>query len=158
MNSEIAVTKELVEIQADHRSSSAVIQCLFEKLHRRQYVKNCYLEAVLKREKEYPTGLPLLKTGVAIPHAGSEHVLKPAVAVSILKNPVVFNMMGSPDIKINVDIVLMLAISDPQKQLSMLQCLMNIFQDEQAMDALRYAESKEAIVSLLTGYMLVPRK
>ncbi|WNS81027.1 PTS sugar transporter subunit IIA [Domibacillus sp. DTU_2020_1001157_1_SI_ALB_TIR_016] len=151
MDSHITLTKQLIELQANHRSSSAVIEHLFEKLHTHQYVKESFLEAVLKREEIYPTGLPLSKMGVAIPHTDSEHVLKPAIAVSVLQNPVVFNMMGSPDTQISVDIVLMLAISDPKKQLAMLQRLMNVFQDEQAMEAIKNAEAEEKIVELLNN-------
>ena len=155
MDSHITLTKQLIELQSDHSSSSAVIERLFEKLHAHQYVKESFLEAVLKREEVYPTGLPLAKTGVAIPHTDSEHVLKPAIAVSILKNPVIFSMMGSPDTKINVDIVLMLAISDPQKQLSMLQHLMNVFQDEQAMEAIKNVKTEEKIVQLLNDKLQI---
>lgn len=153
MSSQIELTAQLIELQADHVSSEEVMKRLFEKLHSQQYVKESFLGAVVEREKVYPTGLPLAKTGVAIPHTDSEHVLKPAIAVSVLKKPVVFRMMGSPEIEIDVEMVLMLAISDPQKQISMLQRLMNVFQDEMAMEIIKKASTEEEIVQLLNNHL-----
>lgn len=153
MSSQIELTAQLIELQADHVSSEEVMKRLFEKLHSHQYVKESFLGAVVEREKVYPTGLPLAKTGVAIPHTDSEHVLKPAIAVSVLKKPVVFRMMGSPEIEIDVEMVLMLAISDPQKQISMLQRLMNVFQDEMAMEIIKKASTEEEIVQLLNNHL-----
>lgn len=153
MDNHITLNTQLVELQAEHESSEDVIRHLFEKLHSLHYVKESYLEAVLEREKEYPTGLPLTKTGVAIPHTDSEHVLKPTIAISVLNKPVTFSVMGSPDTKIDVEIVLMLAISDPQKQILMLQRLMAIFQDEQAMEVIKSAQREEEVVNLLMNQL-----
>lgn len=153
MDSRIALNTKLVELQAEHKSSEEVIRHLFEKLHSLHYVKASYLEAVLDREKVYPTGLPLAKTGVAIPHTDSEHVLKPSIAISVLDKPISFSVMGSPDTKVDVEIVLMLAISDPKKQIVMLQRLMAVFQDEQAMEAIKSAQREEDVVDLLMNQL-----
>lgn len=153
MDSHIILNTSLVEIKAEHGSSEEVIRHLFEKLYSFRYVKESYLEAVLDREKVYPTGLPLAKMCVAIPHTDSEHVLKPSVAISILDKPITFSMMGSPNTKIEVEIVLMLAISNPQNQILMLQRLMDVFQNEQLMEAIKNAKQEEEVVNLLINQL-----
>lgn len=153
MTNRITLDNQLVELRGNYVSSQDVIRSLFEKLYSLQYVKESYLEAVLHREIVYPTGLPLSNTGVAIPHTDSQHVLKPTIGVCILDKPVAFKMMGSPDTVVNVEVVLMLAISDPQKQLAMLQRLMGVFQDEQAMEAIKNAATEEEVVNLLNNQL-----
>ncbi|GLC87153.1 PTS sugar transporter subunit IIA [Lysinibacillus piscis] len=150
MTNETLLTTKLVELQADHPTKEAVITCLAEKLYEQQYVKESYSAAVLAREVIYPTGLPLANTGVAIPHTDSVHVLKPAIAVSMLKNPVSFCVMGSPDSQVEVSMVLMLAISDPESQLELLQRLMGIFQDAETMQLMQEMTTADELVQLLT--------
>ena len=70
---------------------------LAKMLMANNYVHASFAQAVLHRENEFPTGLPTNPVGVAIPHTDIEHVISPAIAVSILANPVQFNEMGNPD-------------------------------------------------------------
>ena len=53
------------------------------------YVKDTYLDAVLQREKEYPTGLDLGDYCIAMPHTFAAHVNEPALAIAKLASPVI---------------------------------------------------------------------
>ncbi len=64
--------------------------------------------AILQREAQFPTGLPVTPYGVAIPHTDGTYVLKPQLAFASLKNPVVFQEMGNRSREIQVTFILCL--------------------------------------------------
>ncbi|WP_422443665.1 PTS sugar transporter subunit IIA [Thermoanaerobacterium sp. DL9XJH110] len=120
-----------------------------EYLHKRGYVKNTFAKAVIEREKIFPTGLKTLDINVAIPHTDAEHVIKPAVLISILPKPISFNLMGESEKEIPVNIVFMLALDNPYNQLLLLQQLMNLFQKEGSLKAILQASDFEESKKLL---------
>ena len=61
------------------------------------YAKESYVDALIAREEEYPTGLDVDGMGVAIPHTSVEHVKKAGIAIAALKQPVTFTQMGTDD-------------------------------------------------------------
>ena len=86
--------RELIEIDLDVKTSHEVIERLSKLLYKGGYVKDSFLDAVIEREKQYATGIPLDPVGIAIPHTDGIHVKKRAVAVGILANPIKFGTMG----------------------------------------------------------------
>ena len=105
----------------------------------------------LNREKEYPTGLPTNGVGVAIPHAEIKYVLKPGIAVATLRTPVKFNVMGNPDEQVDVKLIFMLAIKDPNVQISILKKLVSIFQEEQLLVKLIDIKNEEEFADILNS-------
>ena len=57
--------------------------------------------------------------------------------------------MGSPDETVQAKIVFVLAISEPSKQLVMLEKLMTLFRKEEVMTKLSYMTSYEEAVDVL---------
>ena len=145
----INLDEKVVHLHVLAENSEDVIAKLSEDLKRHHYVKESFLSSILEREKVFPTGLPLATMGVAIPHTDPEHVIRPMISVAVLENPVDFIMMGSENTTVTVEIVLMLAISDPAKQLSLLERLMGVFQNDAAMSQLKYAASAKELVEVL---------
>lgn len=141
--------ERLIWLDVKAETSEEITTILYEKLRELNYVKESFLHAILEREKVYPTGLPLANMGVAIPHTDPEHVISPMISVAVLSNPVKFHMMGSPEMVVDVEVVLMLAISEPSSQLVMLERLMGIFQNEEAMSALKNAKTTQEVTVLL---------
>ncbi|MCC0782014.1 PTS sugar transporter subunit IIA [Clostridioides sp. ES-S-0108-01] len=115
-----------IEVSNNEDALKFLGQHLFDK----QYVKESYIQAVVSREKKYATGLPTEIYGVAIPHTDIVHVNEPGIAIGILDKPVKFIMMGTDDTEIDVKVIFMLAVKEPQEQLQLLEKLMTIFQDE----------------------------
>jgi len=68
-----------------------------------------YADAAVAREADYPTGLPTQPTGVALPHA-DRGVLRPAISVLTLQQPVTFGEMGTGEPRVPVRVVVMLAL------------------------------------------------
>lgn len=141
--------KNLIKLNLRCNTSEDVIKELGSLMKKEGCVKESYVEAVLKREKNHPTGLPSKGISVAIPHTDSSHVEKSAISIGILESPVKFSMMGNENIKLNVEIVFMLAIDDPKAQIKLLQRLMSIFQDEKLLLDLKKSNTEEDVINKL---------
>ena len=129
--------KEIFEINVKNISSKEeALTYLSDKLIEKGIVKESYKEAILNREKVFPTGLQFEKYGIAIPHTDVEHVNKEKIAVMTLENPVSFYQMGTNDVEVSVKVIFMLALKEAHSQLSILQQLIEILQDKEIMERL----------------------
>ncbi len=123
---------------------------LADKLYEKGIVKDTYKEAVIEREKIFPTGLQFSEYGIAIPHTDVEHVKKAQIAVMTLEEPVIFSQMASADIQVPVKIIVMLALKEAHSQLEMLQKIMELLQDSESMNEIqKLQDSKEDKQKLL---------
>ena len=116
------------------------------------YAKETYVDALIEREKEYPTALNVDGYGVAIPHTPVEHTSKTAIAVAILKEPVTFIEMGSDDDEVAVRIVFMLCIAGKPGEhahLDTLQRMMSVIQDTELLEKLQNAANADEIMNLM---------
>ncbi len=108
-----------------------VLRELSRFLHQRGYVKDTYEEAIIKREREVPTGLAVPgRINVAIPHADIEHVNKEALVINIPDKPIKFMRMDDPDSLIDVKLILLLVIKNPDGYVKFLSKLTELFQDD----------------------------
>lgn len=94
------------------------------------YVKESFTKGILEREKELPTGLPTVPYGIAIPHTDGDKVIQSQLAFASLTRPVTFLQMGNAQEEVEVKLIFMMALTDPNDQLQMLQKLMGVFQNE----------------------------
>jgi PTS system galactitol-specific IIA component len=113
----------LMDLQAS--TPDMVLSKLSDHLYAHGFVRDSFKDAVLKREHEFPTGLPS-PIPVAIPHADSMHNLHSALAVAILREPVDFRIMGTDVETEPVQLVFMLTITDPKSQASWLGQLIEL--------------------------------
>lgn len=114
------------------------------------YCKPMFTEAVIHRERLYPTGIQLERIGVAIPHADSEFVIKEAVGFAILEEPVCFQQMGgTPDEEpLAVSMVIMLA-SMGRDHIDLLQCIVSLLQDNVVLDRLLKATEENEMIQII---------
>jgi PTS system galactitol-specific IIA component len=139
-----------VALGIEAESPEQAIRLLAAKLEALGYVKPTYADAVVKREAAMPTGLPLGQAvNVAIPHTDPEHVIRPGVALGVLKTPVDFANMEEPDEAVPVGVVFLLAINDKDKQIDMLQEIMEAIQDPATLGGLARARTADEVRSLL---------
>nr|WP_242704256.1 PTS sugar transporter subunit IIA [Enterococcus sp. 665A] len=138
--------EHLVDLEINEADNFSSLAALANRLEKNQCVNGEFSRAIQDREKEFSTGLPLENVGVAIPHTDSEYVFKQSMAIGILKNPVMFEMMGSPEVLVPVKIIFMLAIKEPKKQLEFLQALIDMFQkDEKVLAIVQAKTATEAV-------------
>lgn len=134
------------------RTAEEVIARLAAKLEAIGAVRPSYLSAVIAREAEIPTGLPLAPDfAVAVPHTDREHVLRPGFAIATLAEPVSFRSMEDPDQELPVRIVFALAITNKNEQIEMLQAVAELLQDSPRIrrmaDAVSVSEICDALES-----------
>lgn len=143
------IKKDLVFSHKSFNTKEETIAFLAGALNKKGVAKDSYQNALLEREKKFPTGLPTGDVKVAIPHADSEHVNESAIAVTTLDSPVSFKNMGDPEEDLKVSIIIMLAIAEPKAQVKMLQNLMSIVQDQNHLTKLlSYKTSNELFLDL----------
>jgi PTS system galactitol-specific IIA component len=129
-----------------------VIQALSQRLFAGGFVHPSYANAVLEREKVFPTGLPTQPLGIAIPHTDPEHVKAGAIAVGILTDPVLFREMGGTDEQwVDAFIVMALAIDEPSSVSTILRSLALAFQDSNFLMSLKESQDAEEVLQLLGG-------
>jgi len=99
-----------VYIHPDVSKKKDILLYLARRLYEEGCVKSSYGRAVLKREKEFPTGLKLEGLyNIALAHAGPEYVYQNAIVVGVLDQPVEFQLMEDSDRTIPVRVVFMFA-------------------------------------------------
>ncbi|WP_373481698.1 PTS sugar transporter subunit IIA [Acetobacterium sp.] len=111
-----------------------------------------FVEAAVERERTFPTGLPT-KIGVALPHTEAKYVLKESISIVTLKNTIVFAGMGNPKESIPVQIVFLLAINNPEKQLRILQTIITIIQNEKMLIKIKDAKEPQIIYNLIKTFL-----
>jgi PTS system galactitol-specific IIA component len=123
----------------------AVITRLADILIARGYVRPSYTQSALERETTCPTGLPTPGLGTAIPHGGAEHTLKPGMAIATLARPVEFRQLGDPDSRVQISIVFLLSVTQPEAQVYLLQSLVEVYKEEASLRRLYGAVDPEDI-------------
>jgi PTS system galactitol-specific IIA component len=148
------ITEDTVFFGIAPESNTEAITILGNKMRSLGYVTEDYTDFALEREKKYPTGLPLLNYGVAIPHTEAEYVIQEKIAVAKLKNPVSFRVMGgSEDKTVQVDLIFMLCIKKGDRQLTLLQNLMDLLSKEEQMDELMNSQNKSDLFEQCKKYL-----
>ena len=130
------------------QSQAEAITQLGGRLQDGGFVKDTWVQAALEREQIFATGLPTPEFGVAIPHADVDHVLRQALAIGVLKQPVMFGEMGSPDRLVPVRIVCALATARSELMVSLLQQLVGLFQNPDLLRQIVAAQSPAEIVEI----------
>jgi PTS system galactitol-specific IIA component len=137
-----------------------IVHELVTSLNQMGYVKTSYEEAIFKREADFPTGLILDGDyNVAIPHAETEHVLKPAIHLAVLNSPVIWENMEDPDEKIPVHLVFLLCIKKPELVVPNLKALAdNVFSKPDIVKYLKTETDEEKVKELLKKLVTVDGK
>lgn len=142
------VEKNCILLDQDVHSFKEVIQLIGAEFEKAEIVKPSYVEAVVAREKVFPTGLAADGHNIAIPHTDPEHVLRPGMGVVVTKEPIEVSMMGSPNIKLQSKIFFPLAMEHPKKQLDLLRQLMNVFKTKEDLDTISSATTPEEVLAV----------
>ena len=148
---DVALNEDLVLMEVDAKDKFDLLRQAAQCLQTHGYVKESYADAVMEREKVFATGLPTVMGGVAIPHTDVEHVNTPAVCIVRLKKPVDFVIMGDDTETVSVDCIFMLAMKEAHAQLTLLQNLMGILQDADALKLVKEGTSAKEICAFVKG-------
>ncbi len=141
--------KNLVFGEQLFKNAEEAIRFGAAKLFVAGYVTEGYADSVVEREREFPTGLPTVPYGIAIPHTDSRFVKKSGICCMRLKEPLSFRQMGAGEETIEVYFVLLLAISDGAEHMDLLSGLMELFSNEELLEQLERAADEEGIIEIL---------
>lgn len=123
------------DLQAD--TAHEVIDLLARRLQAQDLVAADYGAQTWARELNHPTGLPTKPFCIAFPHADAEGVNKSALAVAMLRKPVIFQNMADPEEGLDVRLVFMLANRNPEEQIQTLRNLAMLFGQPEKLIELR---------------------
>ncbi|MGK7379247.1 PTS sugar transporter subunit IIA [Planococcus sp. 1R117A] len=141
--------EELVIIEMEANSKEEVLTILGNQLLKKGFVKENFVESILEREKTFPTGLPTVPFGVAIPHTDGNMVNESKIAFATLKKTVKFVAMGQGDQLVDVKLVFLLALKHPSGQLEMLQKLVGLFQNPDTVSRLAAVKNVDELNELV---------
>ncbi len=127
------VPEELVVVGLAAATPAEVIERLGSVMVARGYVRPSFIPAAIAREETSPTGLPTPGLGTAIPHAGTEHTLLPGIGIATLARPVPWGELGDPESFVDVSIVFMLSVTEPEAQVYLLRSIVSVYREEAAL-------------------------
>ena len=151
-NGKPTINKELILNELQARSPEEVLSALSDRLCEKGFVKASFKEAVIERERTFPTGLPS-QIPVAIPHTDAEHNLHSALAMAVLKEPVLFHLMGSDEDTIPVRLVFMLTLSEPEAPANWIGRLTDLIRNRPLLESLITARSSKKMAELLRHHL-----
>lgn len=129
-------------------SAADVLRAVADQALEQGFVRDTFGDALLAREKEFPTGLPT-PLPVAIPHTDPEHVLRPALAAVLLDPPVEFGEMGGADRTVAVRLAVVLMVTDPGSQVGLLSRLIMALRQPDLEATLAGADTPEALADAI---------
>lgn len=124
-------------------------------LEERQIVTPTYREALIEREKSFPTGLDMEFLGkdlpnVAIPHTDIVHNLAEKVVVVRLEKAVTFHNMIAPDKEVEVSLLFFIINNSSSSQTNILAQLMDFFTSNGNLEALSHITDESELFRYIT--------
>jgi len=129
---------DLILFDIDVSMKSDVIDKMVELLEEKGYVDEKFILSVYKRES---MGATWMKGGVAIPHGDTKYVIKPAIAIAKLKEPIYWE----GDFK--TDLIFMLALKEDAKDYML--DLYKVLSNEEILKDLKEAKSSRDIKEII---------
>lgn len=147
------INEKYIYVDLEASNNKEIFEKIGSKLHEDRVVKDTFVKALIEREGEYPTGLPL-PIGVAIPHTDASHVNHDQLAIATLSEPVDFIEMGSEEDVVKVELVIMIVMKDGNNHLEMLQNILGTVQDEEIVSEVLNEKDPQKIKSILEKNIL----
>ena len=113
------------------------------------YCRESFVEAILERERVYPSGLPMPGPKIAIPHTDAEHVRRSVILFARLPGVVEFRSMGDPDLLLPVRLISMFALKEQDSIGDLLQTLIAIYQRSEVLTAILEAPDARSMYTIL---------
>ncbi|MCM3799933.1 PTS sugar transporter subunit IIA [Caldibacillus thermoamylovorans] len=148
----LILNEDLIEFGLDVSNFQEAFLIMGQNFIKHKFVKETYPNALIEREKAYPTGLLTSSIGIAIPHTDPIHVIKGSMGIGVLKRPVIFKTMDTRE-EMEVSVIFMLAITHPSAQLKMLQKVIEIIKDDKTLLRIKESQNKKEILNLVRPFL-----
>lgn len=127
--------KDTIFLDINAKDSDELFEQVGERLKKLGYAKDTYIDALKKREKEFPTGLVTKFLPIALPHVDPENINKPFIAAVKNSKPIHMLQMGSNE-DMESQYFFFLGITDSSHQVVLLQKFMQLLRDKEFADEL----------------------
>lgn len=144
----------VLRIKGDDLTTEEVERAMAAELERQGYAKDTFTNAILEREKIFPTALDMGGINVAMPHCDVANVNKAAICIGVLEHPVAWYRMDDPETTCEVSLVTMLALTEAHAHLEMLQKVIALVQNQELIEKVVKAESEEEIFDLVRDQLI----
>ena len=144
------INKNLIYQNLELDNQKELFEFMFSELSKENYVEKSYLNAIIEREENYPTGFQIGNIGIAIPHVDSKHVKKNGLFFATLKEDLKFEDAEEDQI-LDVSIIFGLIIKDHDKHINMLVKLTELFQKDGFLEELKELSCEEKIFNILNS-------
>ena len=125
----------------------------FKKIYKdyldRDMVEKTFYEAILEREREFPTGLKTSTYNVALNHVDSIHVKTNALFIYKMKNDILYHQMDDSENVIPVGVVFVLLIKNHDLQVGAISEICKLWMNDELMMKLREQSNKNDVIALL---------
>lgn len=140
--------EDLIFINESYNDCFEFLENISDRLLDYGYVKESFKDAIIEREKIFPTGLPVEPIGVAIPHCNSEYVNEAGIVFVKFKEDVKFVSMAGEE-EVNVKIAFVLLVKEKEKQVEVLQKLMEVISNEDILTKMYNENNNEKLINIM---------
>ena len=141
--------KDTIFLDIDEKNSDELFEQVGNRLKQIGYAKDTYIDALKKREKEFPTGLVTKFLPIALPHVDPDNINKPFIAAVKNSSPIHMLQMGSNE-DMEAQYFFFLGITDSSHQVVLLQKFMQLLRDKEFADELTSKTNPEDMYKFLT--------
>ena len=147
------IEKDLI-FNEEFSDLNQAFKCLSKKFLERGLVKQGYLDALIQREKNYPTGIDLTAIckgfpNIAIPHTESRYCNATKVIVVKLHKDIVVKDMMNADKDLDVKYLFMILNNEGTEQSNILAKIMEFATKEENINGLIKSDSLESIYEIV---------
>lgn len=145
--------QETIFLDIDADNNDQLFEQVGARLKKLGYVKDSYVDALKKREKEFPTGLQTKFLPIALPHVDPENINKPFIAAVRNSKAIHMQQMGSNE-DMTVQYFFFLGITDSSHQVILLQKFMQLLQSKDFADGLTSQKDQKGMFNFLNKAFL----
>ncbi|MGT2716386.1 PTS sugar transporter subunit IIA [Streptococcus respiraculi] len=143
---------DLVKLDCNVSTHVDLFQVIGKELREKGYVTDQYVEALLERERQFPTGLKTKFVNIAIPHTDPQVIKKPFIFIVKNHQPLDMLQMGDNS-EMTCHYFMFLGIKDPTGQVGLLAKLMEIFSQEAFVKEFVQTENDLDMYQLVNHYL-----
>lgn len=138
-----------INVENNHFNKESLIRTTLQRLVRHGYINEPYIDELLSREMEYPTGLQFSSVNIAIPHVDSSNVNKSCLEIVKLRNPVNWESMEDPESMLSVNLVFFIILKENDDHMSVLSSITRMISDDYIAKQLNDDISSKELLDIL---------
>lgn len=144
--------KDLVFFNAKVKTKEELFLKMEKLLVEKEYAVEGLGQALIDREKDYPTGLALKGINIAIAHTDPEYSLDNKICVIKPQDRIVFQNIENFE-ELDIDLVFILLLKDGDNHLEVLKTISSIFLDDDFIASVKQAEDAQQLFDILSKYI-----